>query len=285
MATIIDGKKLAKKIKDNIVKETVRLGSKRPNLAIILIGEKENSKLYVSLKEKEARKVGIDTHLYKCSEDISEQEVLEMISCLNKDKQIDAILIQMPLPAGFDTDGIIRAIDPAKDVDRFHPDNLEILFKTCDHAHVMPPVFSAVLAILKDIKCEIKDKQVCVLANSDIFGKSLAKVLACQGASCQVLRSDNEALARETGQADILITAIGQPKFIKRNMIKKEAVIIDIGITKKGKKVYGDVDLDDVKDKAGYITPVPEGVGPMTVAMTLKNTLELYKRRHKEILI
>lgn len=282
MPKIINGKALAEKIKDNIVKEIIKLNGLRPNLAIILIGEREDSELYVNLKEQQAKKVGIDTHLYKCPENISEQEILDIIDHLNKDKTIDAILMQLPLPEGFKTDAIIRAINPAKDVDRFHPDNLKILFKTCDHHHVMPPIFEVVLEMLKSIDCQLQNKQICIVCNSDIFGKSLAKVLECQGARVEIVYTDNNDLVNKTKRADVLITAVGKPGFIKKDMIKKDAVIIDIGITKKGKKVYGDVDFEDVKNKVSYITPVPGGVGPMTIAMAFRNTLELYKRKHRK---
>lgn len=285
MGQIINGKQLAEKIKDEIVKEIIKLNggltvaAKRPNLAIVLIGEREDSKLYVSLKEREAKKVGIDTHLYECPENISEREVLDMIECLNNDNAIDAILTQLPLPTGFDTDKIIRAIDPKKDVDGFHPDNLAILFKTCDHGRVMPPIFEAILEMLKSIKYESKGKQVCVVSNSEIFSKALARILECGQAKVTAIRADDTDLKNKTKQADLLITAIGKPGLIKKDMIKKDAVVIDVGITKKDGKVCGDVDFEDVKNKAGFITPVPGGVGPMTIAMALKNTLELYKRR------
>ena len=221
MVKIIDGKKLAEKIKNDIVKEILKINDnclpakKRPNLAIIIIGERQDSMLYVDLKEKEAKKVGLDIHTYKCPENISEKKVYEMIDCLNKDKLIDAILVQLPLPSGFDTDGIIRAIDPAKDVDRFHPDNLEILFSTCNHNHVMPPVFQVVLEILKSINYNIQNKKIYLISNSNIFGNSLVKVLACQGAKAKALRVQDIDLAEKTKKADILITAIGRPGFIK----------------------------------------------------------------------
>ena len=281
MVKIINGQVLAGKIKDEVAREIFKLGGHRPNLAIILIGEREDSMLYVDLKEKEAKKVGIDTHFYKCLANIDEQEVMDMIDYLNKDDSIDAILVQLPLPQGFDTDGIIRAINPTKDVDRFHPDNLEILFKTCQHQHVIPPLLKAVLEILISINCQLKDKCVCAIYNSEIFGRSLAKVLECQGAKkVDIIRADDNNLTEKTKRADILITTVGKPKFIKKDMIKKDVIIIDIGIIKESKKVYGDVDFADVKEKAGYITPVPGGVGPLTIAMLFKNTLELYKQRH-----
>src|SRR3989339_183714 len=286
LKNIIDGKLLADKIKDDIVKEIVGINYglaeaawNRPNLAIILIGDREDSKLYVEMKEREARRVGIDTNIYRCEADTPEEEIFSMIDFLNKDKTIDAILIQLPLPGGFDTDGLILAIDPAKDVDRFHPDNLKILFSTCSHDQVMPPVLASVLEMLKSIRYDLVGKQACVIANSDIFGLSLAKVLECRGAKTIITKADDNRLNNKTGKADILISAVGKKNLITADMVKPDAVVIDIGITKEGKKISGDVDFDNVKKNAGYITPVPGGVGPMTIAMLFKNTLELYKRR------
>lgn len=287
MSKIIDGKILAEKIKDQIVKELIGFNKDiynitRPNLAIVLIGERPDSELYVSLKEREAKKVGIDTHLYRCAENTSEREILEMIECLNNDKTIDAILVQLPLPPAIDADTIIMALDPAKDIDGFHPDNLEKLLKSCDFFGLMPPVFATVLEMLKSVNYEIKNKQVLIISNSDIFGKSLAHILKCRDAKAETAKADDKNLKSKTVKADILITAAGRPKFIKKDMIKPEAVIIDIGITKQGDKAVGDVDFKDVKNKAGYLTPVPGGVGPMTIAMAFRNTLEIYKKRRIE---
>jgi len=279
MAKIIDGKILAEKIKDKIAKEIYDLKRPRPNLAIILIGQRPDSELYVRLKEAEAKKVGIDTHLYKCAENTSEREILEMVRCLNEDNSVDAILVQLPMPAGIDADTIMLALDPIKDVDGFHPDNLAELLRSCNFKGLMPPVFAVVLEILKNIDYEIKDKKICVVSNSDIFGKSLAHILKCQGAKAEAIKADDENLTERTRQTDVLITAAGKPEFIKKDMIKQDAVIIDIGISKQGDKFVGDVDFEDVKEKAGYITPVPGGVGPLTIAMAFKNTLEIYKRR------
>ena len=144
----------------------------------------------------------------------------------------------------------------------------------------MPPVFAAVLEMLKSINYEVKNKRVSIIANSLIFGRGLAHVLNCQGAKAEAVKADDKKFQEKTAQADVLITAVGQPKLIKKEMIKAGAVIIDIGITKQGQEVVGDVDFAEVKDKAGYISPVPGGVGPLTVAMAFKNTLEIYKKRH-----
>ena len=288
MGKIIDGKKIAEAVNDSVVADILRLnkGKKklaniRPNLAIVIVGERPDSLLYVKLKEREAKKVGIDTHVYRCAADIPEREIFDMIDFLNKDELIDAILVQLPLPSGYDTDGIILAIDPAKDVDRFHPDNLEILLATCEHKHVMPPLFKVVLKILEEIEYRLEGKKVCIVANSGIFRKSLAKVLECHQATVSTARASDKDLSGKTRQADVLITAVGRPKMITRGMLKKDAVVIDIGITKVGNKLLGDVDFKNCLTKCSYITPVPGGVGPLTIAMLFANTLELYKVRRR----
>lgn len=275
---IIDGRALAEKIKDNLVKEILELKDDRPNLAIVLIGEREDSRIYVSLKEKEAKKVGIDTHLYKCPASITTEEVISMIDYLNNDEMIDAILVQLPLPEGQDTDKIIAAINPEKDVDMFHPENFRILMNTCNHQHVMPPVYEAVLYILREINFDPRDKEVFILANSDLFGQGLAKVLECLGAHVVTGRYNDHDLPVVSARADLLITALGQANYVKKEMIKEGAAVIDIGIAKENGKLFGDVDMEDVKEKVGYITPVPGGVGPLTIAMAFQNTIELYKK-------
>lgn len=284
MAKIIDGEKLAKKIKDEIVGQLIDIDKKilisgrRPNLAIVLIGGREDSHLYVSLKEKEAKKVGVDTHLYKFDEEAKEEDIRETIKFLNNDDEVDAILLQLPLPKKFNTDEIIRLINPKKDVDCLHPDNLEVLSKTCSYDFLMPPLFQVVFKILGSINYNINEKKVCLVANSETFKKNLSKVFSCKGALVEVADPDEDSLRDKTSRADILITAVGRKEFLKKEYIKENAIVIDIGITKKDKKVFGDVDFKECKKKASSITPVPGGVGPMTVAFALANTLELYKK-------
>lgn len=265
----IDGRILAENIKDEVTKEIFELGY-RPNLAIILIGNRSDSELYVKLKEQEAKKVGIDTHLYKCTSKTSEEEILSMINHLNNDELIDGILIQLPLPEGFNTDKIIKAINPNKDVDGFHPDNKTIL----------SPVHQTIFEMLASVDYELQDKKTVIISNSDIFGKSLAKLLKKEKAIVKIAGINDKNLIKKTSEADLLISAVGKPHFIKKEMVKKDAVVIDIGITKKDTLVFGDVDYDDVYDKASYITPVPGGVGPMTIAVLFRNTLKLYKLNH-----
>lgn len=283
MAKIIDGKALAEKINDKTVREVVKL-DRRPNLAIILVGDNPDSSLYVGKKEKKAKEIGIDTHCYKCDEDIGQAKMLEMIDFFNKDDLIDAIMVQLPLPReqGYNTDEIIARIKPKKDVDRFHPSNIGPITTTCDFNMIMPPVFGVILEMLASIDCDLEGNKVTILANSEIFGGSLAKVLECRGAECSVVSADDTKAKEKCSQADILISVIGRPRFVKKDMVKKDAVIIDVGITREMGSIYGDVDFEDVKDKAGYISPVPGGVGPMTVAITLRNVLELYKRRSSD---
>lgn len=275
---IINGKELAERIKDGITKEIFELKTRRPGLAIILIGDRSDSKLYVNLKEQEAKKVGIDTHLYRCLGNIPEEEIFDMIRFLNEDESIDGILVQLPLPEGYDTDGIIYAINPEKDVDGFHPKNLENIFSG-GKEEVMSPVYMSVIAMLESIDFDYDGKTACVIANSDIFGKTLSRIIELKGSVCATADPSDKNLSEETDKADLLITAVGRPHFIKAEMIKQDAVLIDVGITKDGDKVRGDVDPESVDGKASYISPVPGGIGPMTIAMAFKNTLELYKRR------
>lgn len=264
MVKKIDGRAIAEKVKDQIAREIFELAGPRPNLAIILVGEREDSKLYVFLKEKEGKRVGIDTHLYKLEGDESDKDLLDIIKFLNADDSIDGILVQLPLPDRFNTDQIIEAIKPEKDADGFHAQ--------CPN-YIMSPVLASVEACLKNIDFITEGKTACVLYNSEIFGLSVKTMLETKG--MKVSLRDN------SDQADLLVSALGKPSYIKAEMIKSGAVIIDIGITKVGEQVLGDVDYEDVKDKAGFITPVPGGIGPMTIAFLFKNVWEIYKRRGK----
>lgn len=280
MSQLIDGKKIAEEIKDKVAKEIFAMKGPRPNLAIILVGERPDSKLYVGIKEREAKKVGIDTHLYSCPDNIPETEVIEMIEHLNQDDLIDGILVQLPLPEGFNTDKVISAIDPAKDADFFHPENVKKTFSNCELTEVASPVLKTVFRMLCSVDCNLEGKKVCVLCNSDVFGKSLEQSFECSGSDAQVLLA-KDFDAAVTAQADVLIVALGKPNFIKKDMVKKDAIIIDVGTTDVDGKVVGDVDFEDVEDKVAYISPVPGGVGPMTVAYLFENCLEMYKKRHK----
>lgn len=264
MLKLIDGKTISKRIKDKVAQQIYDLHGARPNLAIILVGEREDSKLYVALKEKEAVKVGVDTHLYKLEASASESEILSVINFLNADDTVDAILIQLPLPKNLNTNKITESINPDKDVDGFH---------SAHPAFIVSPVVSSVEACLDEIKFLADKKSVCVLYNSEIFGDTLKDML---------LKKGLEIVDREKiKEADLIVTALGEPHKIKGEMIKKNAVLIDIGITKVDGKVLGDVDFEDVKEKASYLTPVPGGIGPMTIAYLFYNVWQIFKYKNK----
>ena len=270
---IIDGKSLAERIKTKVAKEIASFKGERPNLAIILASDREDSKLYVSLKEKSAKTVGIDTNLYILDpEKTSQEEFLSVIDFLNKDETIDGILVQLPLPSKFDTDQIINAIDPEKDVDGFHPNHPE---------DVDSPVLGAADEIIKDLGFDAKGKVAAVVYNSEVFGQGAKAFFERLDASVVLVSPDDPKLPDKLFKSDIVLVAVGRPKFLGAECFNTEAVIIDVGITKVDGKVVGDVDFDAVKDHVAYITPVPGGVGPMTIALLFRNTLAIYKRRHK----
>lgn len=273
MGKIIDGKSIANKIKDNISKEIYNLGQ-RPNLAIILLGNREDSKLYVKLKKTQAKTVGIDTHFYHLEED-SEAELIEIIEFLNDDPVIDGILVQLPLPKHINADKVINIIDPKKDVDGFNKKNLDNLNS---EKTLVSPVFSSILKIFEEISYKLEDKKVALVYNSEIFGNNLVDLLKKQKAKFLMIqkKSINKNIAK-LKTADVIISVIGHPWWIKKSYIKKGVVIIDVGISKKKDKVYGDANYKYLLDKVDYITPVPGGIGPITIAMLFKNTLKAFK--------
>ena len=281
---VIDGNKIAERIKDEIVKEVLALNDnkvqnaeKRPNLAVILVGDNRESELYVGKKLEAAKKVGIDTHLYRFSEEDSQDDIIKTIEILNQDEEIDAILVQLPLLNKFDTSKVIEAIDLRKDVDCFHPANQG---KKIDK--IISPVHGAVLEILKESDYDIKGKEVVIISNSKIFGENLKKILKERGAKeIQGVISSDKNLKEKIAKADLLITAVGKPYFINKDMVKERVGIVDVGISRDGKRVKGDVDPEHLGDKAEFYTPVPGGVGPITVAILLRNSLELFKIRNR----
>lgn len=281
---IINGQGIADKIKDKIVKEIVATCPTgitditlcdRPNLALLLVGNRPDSEIYVSMKEKEAAKVGIDTHLYRFAENAPESEILNTIMFLNNDDLIDAILVQLPLPDHISTEKIISAIKPNKDVDCFHPQNIESL-KGGNEA-LLPPLYMVVNEMLAEIKFEFSGKKAVVACNSSIFGDGLSDYLNQKGLNARMVRPDDDLAPLK--EADLVIVAIGRPNFIKGDMLKKDSVVIDVGINKNNEDIVGDVDIESVKKIASYISPVPGGVGPLTIAAALLNTLKLHQRK------
>ncbi len=276
MAKIIDGKALAVEIQQELTVE-IKTNDLHPELAVILVGDDPASKLYVRLKKKACEQIGIEFHEYLMPDNITLEQVLETIDFLNKDELTDAILVQLPLPKNLDTEAIIKAIDPKKDVDGFHPENIKKLL--AGQTDFVPGLALGILKLIESTGEDLNNKSAVIVAKGDIFFQPLTKVLADKNIHAQLVDPKDLELKKYTSQADILIVAIGQPFFIKEDMVKNGAIVIDVGTNKiDDHQVVGDVDYSAVFEKVSHITPVPGGVGPMTVAMLLYNTVELHKK-------
>tara|TARA_B100000902_G_scaffold60523_1_gene67670 strand:+ start:18 stop:902 length:885 start_codon:yes stop_codon:yes gene_type:complete len=282
---IIDGKKISNLIKEEIkdeVQNIISKGDKPPHLAAVLVGEDGASLTYVGSKVRSCEQVGFKSTLVKLSENINEKDLLSKIYKLNDDKEIDGFIVQLPLPKHIDEEKILLAINPNKDVDGFHPTNfgkMALNMKT-----FIPATPFGIMELLKRYKIETSGKNTVVIGRSNIVGRPISILMNSKGnpgdSTVTVVHSRTVNLESHTKNADIIISALGIPGFVKKEMVKKGVVIIDVGITRvkdnnspKGYVIRGDVDFDSVKEKASYITPVPGGVGPMTIAMLLKNTL------------
>lgn len=281
---IINGKDLSAVIKQNIKKEIDALredGKRIPMLAVILVGDdNEASKTYVRSKEKACKSVGIESVVIQVEKNINENDLLEIIDKCNKDEDVDGILVQLPVPAHLNSKKIINAIDPAKDVDGLTPVNAGKL--VLGENGLVPCTPKGIMKMLESIGLEdLSGKNAVVIGRSVLVGKPIALLLQNKNATVTMAHSKTKDLKEVCKQADILVVAVGKANFITADYVKKDAVVIDVGINRIDGKLVGDVDFDDVKDKAAYITPVPGGVGPMTVAMLLSNTLEAYERREK----
>lgn len=290
MAQILDGLKVSKEIKQEIksdVDKIIASGRRQPHLAAILVGNNGASIAYVNNKIKDCKEVGFTSSLVKFPSTASEAELLEKIKELNEDPEIDGFIVQLPLPKQMDQEKVIMAIDPNKDVDGFHPENFGKM--ALEMSTFLPATPFGILTLLERYNIETKGKHCVIIGRSRIVGKPMSILMGRKdfpgNSTVTLTHSYTKGIEEYTRQADIVITALGDPFFLKANMIKDGAVIIDVGITRveddseKGYKLVGDVDFEDIKDKAGYITPVPGGVGPMTRAMLMKNTLLAYKNR------
>lgn len=279
---IIDGKAIANEI-HNEIKQTVNLlAGRKPCIAVILVGEDPASHVYVNRKVQGCEEVGILSIKKELPADISEKHLLEEIDELNDDPNIDGILVQLPLPNHINSVKVMRHIDPDKDVDGFHPVNMgKMLIGETDGFIPCTPL--GIKTLLEKSHIDTYGKHIVVVGRSNIVGKPMAALLLQREAgfncSLSVVNRYTPDVKRFCKEADILIVAIGQPRYIKADMIKEGAVIIDVGINKEDGKLVGDVDFEEVKNKCSMITPVPGGVGPMTIAMLLKNTLSSYRRR------
>lgn len=284
---ILDGRKTSNDIKDEIavaVNEITESGSRAPHLAAVIVGEDGASLTYVGSKVRACKRVGFDSTLVKLPETTTEDELLKKVDELNNDQNIDGYIVQLPLPSHIDSQKILMAVDPAKDVDGFHPTNFGKM------ALNLPTFISAtpygIMELLERYNVETQGKNTVVIGRSDIVGRPVSILMSRKSnpgnSTVTLAHSRTKNIAELTRQADIVISALGSPNFVKADMVKDGVVVVDVGITRvkddseKGYKIVGDVDYENVSKKASYITPVPGGVGPMTIAMLLKNTLQAF---------
>ena len=277
--TIIDGKKTAADLRSNLKNEVDNLKkkfNKVPGLTVILIGEYAPSKIYVRNKEKSASEIGLKSEIIKYPDTVNEKTVLEKITELNKDENVSGILVQLPLPKHINNKKIIDAIDPKKDVDGFHPNNVGNLSSGFESSVPCTPMGCHLL--IKKIEPNLNGKKAVVLGRSNLNGKPMTQLLLKENCTVTIAHSKTKNLKEECLKADILVVAVGIPKLVKGDWIKKGSIVIDVGINKTDEGIVGDVDFDEVSKFAKAITPVPGGVGPMTIACLLKNTIECFKR-------
>ncbi len=274
-ASIIDGKAMALSIRAELAQQALHLASRgvKPGLAVVLVGSDPASQVYVKMKRKACAEAGIESFAHDMAGDASEKTLLGLIARLNADSAVHGILVQLPLPKHIDEKKVLLAIDPAKDVDGFHPVNVGLL--ALGEPCFAPCTPAGIIALIESTGKKIEGANAVVLGRSNIVGKPVAAMLIKRNATVTVCHSKTADLAGEVGRADILVAAIGRPGFVKGPWIKPGAVVIDVGINRlPDGKLAGDVDFKGARERASAITPVPGGVGPMTIAMLLKNTVE-----------
>ena len=276
VAEIISGKLISEEI-ENELKAQIAEFARAPELAIIMVGNDYASDIYVKNKQKAAAKIGIISHFHHLDEDISEEELLNIIEQLNNDKEVNGIIVQLPLPEGFNTHRIINAISPLKDVDGFHPMNTGKL-QNNETPYFIAATPLGIMRLLNTVCTDLSGKNAVIIGASLIVGRPLATLLLNQGCTVSVTHSETKNITDYTKNADIIVAACGVAKLVKADWIKDGAILIDVGINRlENGKICGDIDFEATKEKAGAITPVPGGVGPMTIAMLLYNTVQAYK--------
>ena len=281
MGKLIDGKVLSQKIFENIKEEHDKIKEKigrSAGLAVIIVGENAASQVYVRNKIRACEKVGFYSETIRLPEDITQEELLCKIRKLNEDKKIDGILVQLPLPKHINELKVINEIASSKDVDGFHTENIGKMM-IGDKTGFLPCTPYGIMQMLEEYKIELLGKDAVIVGRSNIVGKPLALLLIQSGATVQVCNSKTKNLSEKLQKADIVVAAVGVPKLIKGRDIKENAVVIDVGINRVDEKLCGDVDFDEIFEKASFITPVPGGVGPMTIASLIKNTFKSYKNK------
>jgi methylenetetrahydrofolate dehydrogenase (NADP+)/methenyltetrahydrofolate cyclohydrolase len=277
MATIMDGKGLASQITNELKKKIAKMVEK-PSLAVILVGENPSSKIYVKNKKQKCEEVGIKSSIYSLSATAKEKEIIDLIKKLNKNKEVHGILVQLPLPKSLNDKKILSTIAPEKDVDGFTYQNISKIFLN-DSDCLAPCTPQGIILLLKEYVKNLEGLNVCIVGRSNIVGKPLALMLLNEDCSVDICHSKTQNLKKHCLNADIIISCAGKKHLISKNMVKKNAIIIDVGINKTDNKLYGDVDFNKVIKKASFITPVPGGVGPMTIACLLKNTLIAFHKQ------
>lgn len=279
MGEIIDGKKLAKEIQEKVTREVAELvkEGKKPGLAVVLVGDNQASRTYVRNKQKRTEEAGMKSVLIELPENVTEEKLLSVVEELNEDKTIHGILVQLPLPEHISEEKVIDTISYDKDVDGFHPVNVGNLFIGKDS--FVPCTPAGIIELIKSTGTQIEGKRAVVIGRSNIVGKPVAQLLLNENATVTIAHSRTKDLPQVAKEADILVVATGLAKFVKKDYIKPGAIVIDVGMDRdENNKLCGDVDFDDVVEEAGFITPVPGGVGPMTITMLLANTLKATKR-------
>lgn len=280
-AQLINGKQTAADIEEKL-KQTIADFPSAPQLAIILVGNDEPSLIYVRNKQKAAAKIGLLSQLYHLDENISETELLKIIQQLNEDNTVNGIIVQLPLPKHLNTNRIINAISPLKDVDGFHPYNTGLL-QNNEKPYFIAATPLGIMELIKTIVPELTGKNVVLIGASLIVGRPLATLLLNQNCTVTITHAQTQNIKELTSKADILVAACGVAKLVKADWIKENSILIDVGINRDNGKLCGDIDFDDVKNKALAITPVPGGVGPMTIAMLLSNTVDAYLLQHSHL--
>ena len=277
-AKIIDGKKISEKILNNL-KSKVKNLKQKPGLALVLVGDNPASEIYVNFKEKTCKEVGFNCERFNLDKNISEMDLLNLVNDLNQKQNIHGILVQLPLPKQINEHLIVNSILPHKDVDGFTPVNLGNLVS--ENTFLAPATARAVLHLIESTGINIEGKNAVIVGRSNIVGKPAAMMLLEKNATVTICHSKTKNLPEHTKKADILVVAVGKPKLVTKEMVKQGAVVIDVGINRVDGKVVGDVDFENVREVAGFITPVPRGVGPMTIAMLMENTLKAMEMAKK----
>lgn len=280
-AQIIDGRKIAEKIRNNLKQKISTLPSK-PQLAIILVGNDDSSLIYVKNKQKAAAEIGLNTQLFHLSETTDENTLLTLIDKCNADADINGIIVQLPLPAHLNTHHIINRISPTKDVDGFHPYNTGML-QNNEKPYFIAATPLGIMTLIKTVCPNLSGKNVVIIGASLIVGRPLATLMLNQECTVTITHIHTKNIKELTRKADILIAACGVAKLVQKDWIKADSILIDVGINRDNGKICGDIDFDNVSSVAAAITPVPGGVGPMTIAMLLQNTADAYFLQHKPL--